>query len=544
MKLSKLFLMGAVVLGLGLTACNNGDTPEVDPKGNTFASISVSLKKVIPPANAQARALTDSQGDNAGTTAEQALATLQMISTAGNATWSPAAAGSVDGTFWPETGIYKTAPWATNPGQHTMALIFNANSVMPGAATATATTVYSGTLSGLITPNFTMTSKGFPGNILPNITRDQNLTGTGITQNVFTGIEVERVVAKGIVRQAANYSGDVMQGATKIAEVTDVTFAAVNGATRTFLFRDNAGLRTMTDADNNEYTDYVSAIDAVVPTQDAATAYAAGLVRLGITGVPADVSTAKEVNAAGADVASDATKVFYFMENSGTLSNFTLGGAVEEQGFYRFAYAKVYGYYTPETIMAVNGTAKNFVAKTGTGRYYKEDPVGSGTWIVATSTDGTEGYLVYDLHQIAWGAAKKGTTYYMGIDDGILYETPDAAASSTFNPGQFAYTYKDGKCGYRALWNKQTLDTDAKVVVNADTRRNNAYMLDIVGFAKIGFPWDSSDPNDPNLPKEDPDSPNFPDPDDPNIEPTETYMRVEAVVLPWNLVQRGGIILQ
>ena len=132
----------------------------------------------------------------------------------------------------------------------------------------------------------------------------------------------------------------------------------------------------------------------------------------------------------------------------------------------------------------------------------------------------------------------------MGIDDGILYETPDAAASSTFNPGQFAYTYKDGKCGYRALWNKQTLDTDAKVVVNADTRRNNAYMLDIVGFAKIGFPWDSSDPNDPNLPKEDPDSPNFPDPDDPNIEPTETYMRVEAVVLPWNLVQRGGIILQ
>ncbi len=215
---------------------------------------------MIPPANAQARALTDSQGDNAGTTAEQALATLQMISTAGNATWSPAAAGSVDGTFWPETGIYKTAPWATNPGQHTMALIFNANSVMPGAATATATTVYSGTLSGLITPNFTMTSKGFPGNILPNITRDQNLTGTGITQNVFTGIEVERVVAKGIVRQAANYSGDVMQGATKIAEVTDVTFAAVNGATRTFLFRDNAGLRTMTDADNNEYTDYVSAL--------------------------------------------------------------------------------------------------------------------------------------------------------------------------------------------------------------------------------------------------------------------------------------------
>ncbi len=536
MKLSKLFLMGAIALGM--MACNNEEGPDVAQKGDTFASISVSLK------GAQTRAVTDSQEDNAGTPAEQVLATLQMISTAGNATWSPAAAGSVDGTFWPETGVYKTAPWATTPGSQMMALIFNANSVTPGAATATGTTEYSGALSGLTSPNFTMTSKGFPGNIQPNITRDQNLAGTTVAQNVFTGVEVERVVAKGIVREAANYSGDVMQGATKIATVTDVKFAAVNGATRTFLYRDKAGSRTMVEADNNQYTDYVSAIHAVAPTQDATAAVAAGLVRLGVAGVPADVSTAKEVNAAGAAVDATTTNVFYFMENSGVLSNFVAGGAIEEQGFYRFAYAKVYGYYTPEKVWAVNGTATNFVAKAGTGRYYKEEPVGSGTWVAATSADGQEGYLLYGLHEITWGAAKTGTTFYMGIEDGLLYETPDAAASSTFAPGQFAYTYKDGKCGYRALWNRQTLDGDADVVVNASTRRNNAYMLDIQAFAKIGFPWDSSDPNDPNLPKEDPDSPNYPDPDDPNIEPTETYMRVEAVVLPWNLVQRGGIILQ
>ena len=94
------------------------------------------------------------------------------------------------------------------------------------------------------------------------------------------------------------------------------------------------------------------------------------------------------------------------------------------------------------------------------------------------------------------------------------------------------------------MWNRQTDDTTPTTVVNADVRRNNAYMVDIKSFAKLGFPWDESDPNDPNLPKVDPDSPNFPDPTDPSIETKETYMRVEAVVLPWNLVNRDGVILE
>ena len=533
-KAIKFLMMAAIVFGFA--ACNNEEGPDVPTKGNTYASVSVALKGI------QTRALTDNQSDNAGTPAEQVLTTLEMLSTAGNATWASATSGSADGTFWSETGIYKTAPWATTPGAQTMALIFNKNSVTPGAATATATTEYSGALSGLTTPNFTMTSKAFNGNIQPNITKDACLAGTDQTKNVFTGIEVERVVAKGIVRQAADFSGDVMQGTTKVATVDGLTFAAVNGATKTYLFRDNAGSRIMEVADNNQYTGYKSAIHAIVPTQDADAAVAAGLVRLGVAGVPAEVSEEKEVNAAGATVEDVNTEKFYFMENSGDLSSYSeAGGAIEEQGFYRFAYAKVYGYYTPEKVLTVDGTAKNFVAKAGTGKWYNPT-----TFVAGTEGDGVsqEGYLVYALKELVWGSAKKGTTFYMGIQDGVLYETPDAAASSTSAPGQFAYTYKDGKCGYRALWNRQTLDTDDKVVVNASTRRNNAYMLDIKGFAKIGFPWDSSDPNDPNLPKEDPDSPNYPDPDDPNIEPTETYMRVEAVVLPWNLVQRGGIVLQ
>ena len=34
--------------------------------------------------------------------------------------------------------------------------------------------------------------------------------------------------------------------------------------------------------------------------------------------------------------------------------------------------------------------------------------------------------------------------------------------------GQRAYTYTDGKAGYRALWNRQSPDSDDKPVNNAD----------------------------------------------------------------------------
>ena len=96
-------------------------------------------------------------------------------------------------------------------------------------------------------------------------------------------------------------------------------------------------------ADNNQYTGYKSTIHAIAPTQDATAAVAAGLVRLGVPGVPAEVSNAKEVNAAGATVEDANTQKFYFMENSGDLSSYSeAGGAIEEQGFYRLPFAKVY----------------------------------------------------------------------------------------------------------------------------------------------------------------------------------------------------------
>ena len=41
--------------------------------------------------------------------------------------------------------------------------------------------------------------------------------------------------------------------------------------------------------------------------------------------------------------------------------------------------------------------------------------------------------------------------------------------------------------------------------MNANTRRNNTYLLTITAFQGLGMPWDPSDPKDPYLPKPDPD---------------------------------------
>ena len=135
----------------------------------------------------------------------------------------------------------------------------------------------------------------------------------------------------------------------------------------------------------------------------------------------------------------------------------------------------------------------------------------------------------------------KGETFYRGEGDGLIYASKDAAKKSQLNPGQNAYTYTNGRCAYRALWNRQTT-ADGKTVVNADVRRNNTYLLTITAFQGLGMPWDPSDPKDPYLPKPDPDPTEPTNPENPDIEKEETYMRVVAKVLQWNLVSRDVVL--
>ena len=56
------------------------------------------------------------------------------------------------------------------------------------------------------------------------------------------------------------------------------------------------------------------------------------------------------------------------------------------------------------------------------------------------------------------------------------------------------------------------------------------------------MPWDPSDPKDPYLPKPDPDTTEPTNPENPDVEKEETYMRVVAKVLQWNLVSRDVVL--
>lgn len=528
MNMKRLFFTGAIALGL--VACSESNDPiEQIEKGNTYASVSVTLEPTT-------RALSDTMYNNAGTTAEQALEALDVLSSAGNKAFS-LGAENTDGKFW-QVGtstppVYTTAPWLTTAGAQTLALLFNKNAITAGSAAAAATEEYSGALSGLTTPNLTMTSKGFTATILPNKSKEDVAGGSGLTDNVINGIEVERVVAKGIVRKGTGFVNEVKQDSVVVGTVSDITFAAVNGAKKTYLYRNNAGERTLTVADDNQYTGFKSAIHTLAPIQNDTLADEAGLVRLGLIG-DTNVSTALDVNEAGAKPEDTTTKVFYFMENSGDIN----GTDMKALGFYRFAYAKVYAVYTPKSVLQTTGNA-NLVPGT-TGKWYIKNTDGTFSESTAGTAGAVEGTLVWALESTPIAA---GTTFYKGAVDGVLYASKAAAKSSITAPNQASYTYKNGKCGYRALWNRQTKDTNSDEVVNASARRNNAYVLNIKAFTKLGFPWDESDPNDPNLPKdEDDEDEDLPDPTDPNIETSETYMRVEAVVLPWNVVDRDIIL--
>ena len=85
-------------------------------------------------------------------------------------------------------------------------------------------------------------------------------------------------------------------------------------------------------------------------------------------------------------------------------------------GYYRLPYAKVYATYTPKQVWDWDADQGKLISKSGV----------------------------------------KGETFYRGEGDGLIYASKEAARKSQLNPGQNAYTYTNGRCAYRALWNRQT----------------------------------------------------------------------------------------
>ena len=507
MKVNKFILAGVAVLGLGMTACNNDDVPSVGfpTEGNTFVGMYISTMKDV-----MTKAVNDNQGDYAGRKEESTLESLRLISPGTPRDWTLGSADE-ENKFWATatTGTYTVAPWKATSGSQTMALLFNRGTLEPGIATATneeygsvATAVAD--ITALASENkFVMASSVEQKTIQDNISKETVKTGTEEAQNVFS-FDMERVVSQGMVAKGDNLNTETTDGRGSV-DLDDLTYTAINGAAKTYFFLNHAGDRTITVGDGL-YKDFTSAIDDYVDFQNAQDPNGTAkehLIRLGNL-LPEETPTADKLGMYAAKTvaanAAEAKKVpgIYFLENSVKKEALTAGN--KNYGYYRLPYAKVYATYTPKQVWDWDADQGKLISKSGV----------------------------------------KGETFYRGEGDGLIYASKEAARKSQLNPGQNAYTYTNGRCAYRALWNRQTT-ADGKTVVNADVRRNNTYLLTITAFQGLGMPWDSSDPKDPYLPKPD-DKEEPTNPENPDIEKEETYMRVVAKVLQWNLVSRDVVL--
>lgn len=503
MKAVKILLSGAIVLGF--VACKNeiknpNETPT--PKGSTYAGL------YIKSQNTGTRNVVDKEEDYDGRAEEGSLKKMRLLSSVQPMSWDYAASLSA-GHFAPVAGdptSYTVEPWVTEPGTHFMTLIVNDINagLTPGVEIANAKSFVYGSqadpaanLAALSTDGeFVMTSKSIQKDVKEGISKTTVQNGNDEDSNVFK-LDIERVVAQGLVAKAAGLQATTVDGRGDI-DLAGIKYAAINGAVKTYLFADNAGERTM--GADQQYNDLKSAIHDFVEYENAKdpTTVQDKLIRL--TNIKDNMGGYTAISVSESATTAKTARGIYFFENT-VEKNSSWTKENKDFGFYRMAYAKIYAQFTPKVIYYLEGTVLK--PKAGT----------------------------------------PGATFYQGVTDGLFYETKEAAKKSAIAPDQAAYTYTQGKCAYRALWNRQhTTDTaDAVTVTNADTRRNNVYLLEIKGFQTIGMPWDSSDPNDPNLPKPtDPDEPTKPD--NPDIEKQDTYMRVEAKILKWNLVSRQVIL--
>lgn len=129
--------------------------------------------------------------------------------------------------------------------------------------------------------------------------------------------------------------------------------------------------------------------------------------------------------------------------------------------------------------------------------------------------------------------------------NGKFYTSREAATTGTKGvKGQTTSLYSGGKVLYFAWVNP---DVIGKGWFNSPVIRNNIYHIEVAGFKRIGLNWNPLVPGDPKRPENPdpkphhdptPDNPGEPTPpvtpDDP-LTPTETWMAVQAKILPWQV---------
>lgn len=609
MKTNKLLLMG--ILAAGLAACTsdeNAASSNSNKDLNTYAGLIVSLQQSTMT---RAGEVTQAQSDNVGRASENAIARVGLVSSLTSKYWDsynatkPASPAYND--FWKVTdGLYTVSAFPASAGAQRIALMLNypSDAILPvEIETSTLCKSWNSDTDNAIVDigklarenEFTMSSVRGHHTVIDNVTADDvNAQATANpAKNVFQ-FDVERLVSQAIVTKAATLPSLTVDGSNSRVNVDldNLDYAVINGATSIYFWADNAGERTITDVNGDgsqfKYKGLKSAIHEYLGTatshwrdakvQERGTAHLIRLgnyapfdpVYLGSIHNAADRAmerTSKNNQLGGykaipvfasAQMADESqpmvnSRGIYFLENSVGQASYTQEN--KNVGFYRLAYAKVYGVVTPVKVYGIewvdNGgggiqrSPSNNIVEYTIASQADKDAMPEAT--VAEKIAKAQTYVI-------------GTTFYRGQDDDFLYADPLAAmvgftlhktwtsdVEKTANAQPY-WTYMDARCAWRALLNRQTgsngPDDITKAVQSANTRRNNIYWLEIEQFQQIGMPYDPSDPNDPNLPqahKDNPTDPDPSDPDNPDVEVQHTYMKVISHVLNWNVVKRSAV---
>ena len=146
-----------------------------------------------------------------------------------------------------------------------------------------------------------------------------------------------------------------------------------------------------------------------------------------------------------------------------------------------------------------------------------------------------------NLKAVAFVEATHGAKFFYGSDNKFYASLDAVAKAKTTNPGLTAKEFVDGK-GLYTVWINPDTPT-GKQWKNSPTNRNNIYHISINDIKSMPENWNPLVPGGVNNPDPKPtDNPNEPEPKHKPgnpLSPVETWMSVDATILPWSIHSYG-----
>lgn len=523
-KLSKLFLMGAVVLGLGLTACNNEDVngPVDESKANTHVSITLSMSTK----GTRAGLPNDYNyiGEWAGKDKIETIAVYLVDGTSVNAK-----------TF--DVGAGKDYEVVNNAGTLTIIPKLETAAIKTTAGTKKVYVLINGSAEVVAHLNKTPVAEfedayqkvalalANQGNAATSVTSASKLAkvDTGEDVIVMTNVQPEALVVK------PNISAAQTIGAATGGDPAN---------NRVSLNVERSVARVMVTIANNQ--------NFTVPANGTGT-------------VLGTISNVTWVLAQGENSLFVQRKAQWETPNYGWKPTST-EPYLNAAG--KYDYSGLFEGYQPAP--NYGGTAVPTIADYSTAPAIGTESLLKGKFIlptthqtgVKTASDykkGNTAYVLIRAHFTPSDAAyADGGTYTTGADffvgaNGKFYTSAENAVDPTKGgvKDQTVARYVGGKVLYYAWVNPDNVTTNEWY--NSPVLRNNIYHIHITGFKTIGTNWNPLFPEDPDNPQTpanggNPDpKPSVPgvtepenpiDPEDPLTTP-ETWMSVDVTVLPW-----------